>query len=113
MDGSIAAMDPDEKDVCSYLKTSGGQFVSAREVARRAGGKWRYRENPTWATPVLLRLVEMGILESDSSGYYRLRPRDPKKPKKWIAPHIKAILEQSGKDFGDLLEPEEQDDFFK
>jgi hypothetical protein len=106
-------MDQDEKDICSYVKVAGGQFVSAREIARRAGGKWRYRENPNWATPALLRLVEKDILESDAAGYYRLRPRKDKKTKKWIAPHIKAILEKSGKDFGDLLDLDEQEDFFK
>ncbi len=106
-------MDPDEREICMYLKSYGGQFVSARELARRAGGKWRYRENPEWALPVLLRLVEQGILESDSGGYYRLRPREKKKPKKWVSPQIKAILEKSGKDFGELLEVDEQDDFFK
>ena len=106
-------MDQDEKDICNYLRTGGGPYVSAREIARRGGGKWRYRENPGWATPVLLRLVEKGILESDAAGYYRLKPRKSKKSKKWIAPHIKAILEGSGKDFGEILDPDEHGDFYK
>jgi phage/plasmid-associated DNA primase len=110
----MQAMDSDEKEICDYLKTYHGQFVSAREIARRAGGKWRYRDDPNWATPALLRLVEQEILESDAAGYYRLRRKeDKKKRKKWIAPQIKAILEGSGKDFGDLLDADEQEDFFK
>ena len=107
-------MDADEKEICNYLKAYGGQYLSAREIARRAAGKWRFREDPNWATPILLRLVEKGYLDSDASGYYRLRPTDKKKkPKKWVSPQIKAILDQSGKDFGDLLSDGDQDDFFK
>jgi hypothetical protein len=106
-------MDADEKEICNYLKAYAGQFVSGREIARRAAGKWRFRDDPNWATPVLLQLVEKGVLESDASGYFQLRARDKKKPKKWVSPQIKAILEQSGKDFGEILTPDEQDDFFK
>jgi hypothetical protein len=106
-------MDADETEVCTYLKAFRGQFVSPKELARRAGGKWRFRENPSWATPILLRLVEKGALECDASGYYRLREKDKQKSKKWVSPQIKAILEHSGKDFGDLLETDKQDEFFE
>jgi hypothetical protein len=106
-------MDADEKEVCNFLKAWRGQFVSGREIARRAAGKWRFRDDPNWAAPILMRLVEKGVVEADASGYYQLRPRDKKKPKKWVSPQMKAILEQSGKDFGELLSAEEQDDFFK
>jgi DNA-binding PadR family transcriptional regulator len=106
----MGSMDEDEKEIYTYLKTWSGQFVSGREIARRAGGKWRYRDNPNWATPILLRLVEKGLLESDSTGYYRLKPRQKKKSKKWISPQLKAILEKSGRNFGDLLAADERDD---
>jgi len=109
----MLAMDSAEKEICNYLKAYRGQFVSPKEIARRAGGKWRFRENPNWASQVLLRLLEKNILECDPSGYYRLRPIEKKKPKRWVSPQIKAILEQSGKDFGELLEQDEQEDFFK
>ena len=63
---------------------------------------------------MLLRLVEKDVLESDASSYYRLRATAKrKKPKKWISPQIKAILDRSGKDFGELVAPEDQEDFFK
>ena len=103
-------MDDDEKEICTYLKTWAGQFVSGREIARRAGGKWRFRDNPNWATPILLRLVEKGILESDSTGYYRLKPKLRKKAKKWLSPQLKAILEKSGKNFADLIDTDDRDD---
>src|SRR5512140_3631214 len=61
-------MDADERDVCNYLKSWPGEFVSGRDVARRAGGKRRFRAEPEWAVPVLTRLVEMGLVDSDSTG---------------------------------------------
>ncbi len=109
----MAGMDADERDICNYLKACRGQFVSPREIARRAAGKWRFREEPNWAMPVLLRLAEKEILESDASGYYRLRPKERKKPKKWVSPQIKEILEKSGRNFDDILELDDLDDFFK
>jgi hypothetical protein len=104
-------MHADERDVCNYLKSWPGQFVFGRDVARRAGGKWRFRENPEWAAAVLARLVEQGIVESDSTGHFRLRMKQAKeKSTKWISPHLKQILEKSGKDFSevfDIDDPEE------
>ena len=110
----MGVMDAHAKEVCNYLKACGGQFVSTREIARRACGKWRFRDDPNWTMPILLRLVEKGCLESAATGYYRLKRTDKqKKPKKWVSPQIKAILKQSGKDFGDILSTEAQDNFFK
>ncbi len=101
-------MDADERDICNYLKAWPGQFVSGREVSRRASGKRRFREEPNWAPPVLSRLVEKGIIESDSTGHYRLRPAEKKtRPTKWISPQIKKILEASGKDFGGVITVDE------
>jgi hypothetical protein len=104
----MPTMDSDETEICNYLKGWPGQFVSGREIARRAAGKWRYRKDPHWAIPVLVRLVEMRILEADASGYYRLRKKEAPKPKQWISPQIKAILEKSGKTF-EILDVDEED----
>ena len=106
-------MDADERDICLYLKSWQGKFVSGKEIARRAGGKSRFRQDPNWAVPLLLRLVEKGILESDATGHFRLRPLEKKKEKnkKFISPELKKILEQSGKDFGGgVLEIEDEED---
>lgn len=94
-------MDADEKDICTFLKSFPGEYVAIREICRRAGGKWRYRENDNWAAPVLLRLVEQGVIEDDSAGHFRLIIKAKKKQKntKWVAPHIKDILLRSGKTF--------------
>src|ERR1043166_2115180 len=102
-------MDADERDICIYLKGWPSQFVSYREIARRAGGKRRYREDPNWASIVLNRLIEKGKVESDSTGHYRLKVVPKKeKAKRWVSPHIRRILEQSGKTFEIQEEPEEE-----
>ena len=91
-------MDSDEKDICLYLRTCGGQFTSGKEISRRASGKRRYSTDPNWVFPVLTRLGEKGLVESDSTGHYRLRPpRAGEKKKKWVAPAIRQILEKTKK----------------
>jgi len=101
-------MNADERDICNYLKSWPGQFVYGRDIARRAAGKWRFREDPEWAMPVLAKLVEQGIVESDSTGHYRLKIKK-EKAKKWISPQIKQILDKSSKDFTGVIELEDPD----
>src|SRR5262249_52736581 len=86
-------MDAEEKEICDFLKSWIDQFVSQREICRRAGGKWRFRENPNWALPVLSRMAEKGILESDAAGHFRLAPEKKDKKKRWISPQLKKLLE--------------------
>ncbi|HEY9509276.1 MAG TPA: hypothetical protein VIV82_05375 [Verrucomicrobiae bacterium] len=93
-------MDAEELDICNFLKASPGEFVTGREICRRAGGKWRYRENENWAFPVLSKLVERKVIEPNSSGQFRLIMKKKKSEKpRWVAPHIRDILESSGKTF--------------
>jgi hypothetical protein len=102
-------MDYDEKSICLYLKGWPEVFISHREIARRAAGKRRYREDPNWAATVLARMVENGILETDSTGHYRLKAaRRKPPPKRWVSPQIQRILQQGGKTFDieDALETE-------
>lgn len=100
-------MDADEKDICTFLKSFPGQYVAQREICRRAGGKWRYREDPNWAAPVLLRLVEKGVVQDDSAGHFRLVQKEKKKKPKWVSPQIREILRKSGKTFEIEEEPGE------
>ncbi|MFO1488063.1 MAG: hypothetical protein U1F65_06265 [Verrucomicrobiota bacterium] len=98
-------MDADENDIITYLKTWSGQYVSAREIARKAASKKRFQNEPDWAVPVLSRLVEKGIVEADSMAHYRLVPeRKSKKHRRWISPEIQKILEKTGKDFSEGVE---------
>src|SRR3954447_24197629 len=92
-------MDAEEKEICDFLKTWSGQFVSGREIARRAGGKWKFRQDEHWAVQILGRMVEKQMLEKDASGHFRIRPREKAKKKHFVSPEMKKILEESGKDF--------------
>ena len=101
-------------DICNYLKSWPKQFVSSREICRRASGKKRSAEDPYWANQPLMRLVEKGILETDAAGHYRMVQKTKSdKPKRWVSPQIKKILEESGKKFEEISEPDSQDDLFK
>jgi hypothetical protein len=101
-------MDADERAICMYLKSCPGQWLSGAEIARRADGKRRFRKDPMWAAPVIMRLVDQSWLESDSTGHYRLRALGNRgKPKKWISPRYRRILEESGKFEGTINIPED------
>jgi hypothetical protein len=90
-------MDTDERDIFQFLKTWGANFTNAKEVARRAASKKKFYDDPDWAKPILMRMTERGILESDVQGRYRIKPL-PRKKKgtQWVAPDIAKILKESG-----------------
>jgi hypothetical protein len=98
-------MDSDERAICDYLKSWPKTFVAAREIARRAGGKRRFREEPQWAYPVITRLVEQGHVEADGLGHYRLTvtAEEKKRAMKWLSPQMRRILERSGREIGELI----------
>ena len=90
-------MDGDERDIFQFLKTRGTDFVGAMEIARRAGNKKRFYDEPNWAKEVLIRMQERGILEHDASARYRIKPVSRKdKNKRWVAPDIAKVLHESG-----------------
>lgn len=81
----------------NFLQTWGVEFVSAKEICRRAGTKKRFHQDAAWAKPILLLMVEQGFLESDQSGRYRIKPQ-PKKLRsgRWVSPDISKILKGNG-----------------
>ena len=90
-------MDTDEREIYHFLKTWGSEFVGAMEIARRATSRKKFHEDPDWAKPILMRMADRGILEDDSSGRYRIKPVSRKdKNKRWVAPDIAKILQESG-----------------
>jgi len=90
-------MDMDEREIFQFLKTWGTDFTSATEIARRAASKKRFHDDPDWAKPVLMRMAERGILESDMMGRFRIKPLPRKdKNKRWVAPDIAKILQEGG-----------------
>ena len=64
----------DELNVLNLMKCYPDQFLSGKEISRRAGGKRRFQQDPRWALPILLNLVARKILDSDELGHYRLAP---------------------------------------
>jgi hypothetical protein len=105
-------MDQEEKEIADFLKSWPGQFVATKEICRRAGGKWRFREDEKWALPIIQRMLEKGLLEADTTGHVRLVPDQHAKDKKkwWASPQMKKILEQSGKDFDGVVDVEKDTD---
>ncbi|HEX7577328.1 MAG TPA: hypothetical protein VF430_04755 [Verrucomicrobiae bacterium] len=105
-------MDTDERDIFQFLKTWGVEFTNAKEVARRAASKKRFYDDPEWAKPILMRMADRGILESDVQGRYRIKPVSRKKKgNQWVAPDIAKILKESGVEVeaageGDIAEDE-------
>jgi hypothetical protein len=99
-------MDADEKEICDFLRSWPGQFVSHREICKRAGGKWRYREDPKWAVPILTRMVEKGILDSDASGHFRLLP-EKKEKKQSISPELQKLLDAAKDTVTEIEAPDE------
>ena len=104
-------MDAEEQDVCNYLKQWTKQFISGREIARRAGGKRRSRQDPFWANPVLSRIVEKQLMETDRSGHFRMIQQEvTPRERKWISPALQKLLEESGKKFDGVFEIEESEE---
>lgn len=100
-------MDADEREICDFLKSFRHEYIGAKEIAKRAGGKWRFREDPNWALPVLTRLVEKKFVETDGYGHFRLSMKEKKEKKQWLSPQLKKLLEQSGQEF-EIEDEEEQ-----
>ena len=107
-------MDSEEREIYHFLKQRKAEFTAAREICRRAGGKQPFRSNPEWAKPVLLRMVERGILDSDGNGHYRLKPPKQKNQmQRWVAPEIANALRKSGRQFDQVIMSDtELDDYY-
>ena len=90
-------MSSDEREIYNYLQTWGAEFISAKEISRRAGTKKRYHEDPDWAKPFLMAMAEQGVLEGDLMGRFRIKPDRKKGGKqRWVSPEIEQILKEKG-----------------
>lgn len=106
MDVNPTDLGVDENCVMQYLNSFPGEFISEREIARRADGKERFLANPYWAHNALSELIEMKLLETDGEGRYRqitgaasqlAKAAGP--GAKFMDPKLRAILEKSGHKF--------------
>ena len=107
-------MDADEREVYYYVKSRRPQIVSERDIGRHVGGKRRFRYNQEWAKPVLLRMIERGILETDAEGNYRLKamPKKETQGKRWASSQFAEILKASGKGFANLITVDDEDEYY-
>ena len=107
-------MDADERAIYYYLKSRRPQHVAERDIGRHVGGKRRFRYNPEWAKPVLMRMVDRSIVETDADGSYCLKPMPKKETngKLWASPQIIEILKASGKAFGNVITAEDEDEYY-
>lgn len=105
-------MDYDERSVRIFLKGYPGQFVSARVISRRLGGRQRYYQDPLWVMPILTKLVDKGFVETDEQGHFRLKKLDPAATpqRTWVSPQVRRILERSSKDFTKVYEIDVDED---
>jgi hypothetical protein len=90
----------DENCILQYLNNFPDEFITEMEISRRADGRERFQQDSHWAHYALAQLVESKLVESDGEGRYRLcyrRPGLSGPVKKFLAPHIREILEQSGR----------------
>jgi hypothetical protein len=107
-------MDADERAVYYYLKARRPLAAVSRDISRHVGSKRRFRYNPDWIKPILLRLAERGIVETDAEGGYRLKPmpRQETQGKQWASPRIAEIFKASGKEFENVITVEDEDEYY-
>ena len=107
-------MDADEREIYYYLKSQPHEFVPAREICRRVGGKRRMRVDPGWGRPFLSRMAERGILECDEKDGYRIKPlpKPDTKGRHWASPEVARLLEASGRKFNNLVTVQDEDEYF-
>lgn len=107
-------MTQDELDILSYFKANPKTWVKAKELARLVGGKFRFEQNQDWAKPTLKKFLNKDLIEADSSGAYRLKPKTRvQKPRLFVTPEIAAALRRAGKDLKVDIGEEEPDEYRK
>ena len=107
--GTLGKTEPNPTDigmeancVMQYINNFPGEFISEREIARRADGKERFLKDPHWAHNALSELTELGLLETDGGGRYRQKKQNAKAVKhgaKFLDPKLRSILEKSNHGF--------------
>lgn len=105
MQTKIENLGADKECVLHFLNLWPDNYVSGAEIARRASGKSLYIEDPRWAKLALAQLIELNLVEFESSGKYRVKGPASVEcvgQRRFIAPHWRAVLEQSGRPLSGL-----------
>jgi len=103
-------MDADEREVYNYLESYHGQYVSVKEICRRASTKKRFAKEPDWAREVLNRMKDQGLVESNMGGRYRLKDEHGEK-EEHMSEDTAKIIEEGGQQgqTGITLDTEDED----
>jgi len=102
MQESERSLGGDEWCVLKYLESRPTEFIAAVEIARRADRKGLSFADPRWAYQALRGLWELGMIETEGGERYRVKTPEAnvsEPAKRFIAPHLRAILEQSNRRF--------------
>jgi hypothetical protein len=74
-------MNADEVRIIGFLNEFPDEYVSVLDVSRKLGKGRRYKEDRTWAAPIMRRMEMDGLLETNDVGDYRVRTDYRDKPK--------------------------------
>jgi hypothetical protein len=66
-------MGDEELTVLNFLKSSPETCFARKEIARRAGRRSLFEENPHWVDAPLAALVGQGLIEINESGLYQFK----------------------------------------
>jgi hypothetical protein len=79
--GTVRAMwlSADEQCIIQYLTHCGAAGASAREIARKASTKDRWKEDERWANAPLSALKDKRLVLTSPAGSYILPPKDEKR----------------------------------
>jgi len=66
-------MNADEVRIIGFLNEFPDEFVSVVDVSRKLGKGRRYKEDRTWASPIMRRMEMDGLLETNDAGDFRVR----------------------------------------
>ena len=66
-------MNADEVRIIGFLNEFPDEYVSVVDVSRKLGKGRRYKEDRTWAAPIMRRMEMDGLLETNIAGDFRVR----------------------------------------
>jgi len=66
-------MNADEMRIIGFLNEFPDEYVSVIDVSRKLGKGRRYKDDRTWALPIMRRMEMDGLLETNMVGDFRVR----------------------------------------
>jgi hypothetical protein len=88
----------DELEILDYLKLWPEKFIPLGEICRRAGGRRKFRDDPSWARSLMSRVVDAGLIKVNERGHYLIMRDEKSAPpagKRHAAPKPPPPLKRS------------------